>query len=73
MCCEQDGYIYAKVWGFVPADSVELKSEREKVDYRRLIADGAYFACGDSVIGYDFVEKALRSAYRRNTGLRLCN
>lgn len=56
MCCEQDGYIYAKVWGFVPADSVELKSEREKVDYRRLIADGACFACGDSVIGYDFVE-----------------
>jgi phage terminase large subunit-like protein len=57
MCCEQDGYIYAKVWGFVPADSVELKSEREKVDYRRLIADGACFACGDSVIGYDFVEQ----------------
>lgn len=56
MVCYENGRIYAKVWGFVPADSVEVKSNREKVDYKRLIADGVCFACGDSVIDYGFVE-----------------
>lgn len=57
MVAEEDGVIYAKVWGFVPADKVAYKSKKEGVDYKRLIAQGVCFACGDEVIGYDFVEQ----------------
>ena len=57
MVTEEDGVIYAKVWGFVPADKVAYKSKKEGVDYKRLIAQGVCFACGDGVIGYDFVEQ----------------
>lgn len=57
MVTEEDGVIYAKVWGFVPADKVTYKSKKEGVDYKRLIAQGVCFACGDEVIGYDFVEQ----------------
>lgn len=56
MICEVDGIIYAKVWGFIPADKVEFKSNKEKVDYKKLIKDGVCFACGDEVIDYSFVE-----------------
>lgn len=57
MVTEEDGVIHAKVWGFVPADKVAYKSKKEGVDYKRLIAQGVCFACGDEVIGYDFVEQ----------------
>lgn len=56
MVTYSEGYIYAKVWGFVPADSVEQKSKKEGVDYNRLIGHEECFACGDSVIDYSFVE-----------------
>ena len=51
-----DGLIYAKVWGFVPQERIGEKSNRENVDYPRLIRQGYCFACGDEVIGYKFVE-----------------
>ena len=57
MVTEEDGVIYAKVWGVVPADKVAYKSKKEGGDYKRLIAQGVCFACGDEVIGYDFVEQ----------------
>ncbi len=57
----EDGRLYAKVWGFLPADSVERKSEQEKVNYKRHIADGECFACGDEVIDYSFVERFILS------------
>lgn len=53
----EDDCLYAKVWGFIPADKVEEKSEREKVNYRKLIRDGVCFDCGDNVIDYGFVER----------------
>lgn len=56
MVCYHEGWIYAKVWGFIPADSVDIKSRREGVDYRALIRDGVCFACGDEIIDYQFVE-----------------
>ena len=56
MVIEYNGVIYAKTWGFIPADSVKLKSKRENVDYKKLIRDGVCFACGDRVIDYKFVE-----------------
>lgn len=60
-----EGIIYAKVWGFVPADSIEEKSEREKVDYARLISSGVCFGCGDRVIDYGFVEEFILSLQKK--------
>lgn len=57
MVTEQDGIIYAKVWGFAPSDRIDEKSMKEKVDYRALIRNGECFACGDEVIDYGFVER----------------
>lgn len=57
---EQD-MIYVKVWGFIPADKIEEKSKREGVDYKKLIAAGECFACGDEVIDYGFVERFIQS------------
>lgn len=56
-----EGLIYAKVWGFVPKESVETKSIREGVDYKKLIKDGVCFACGGEVIDYQFVERFILS------------
>ena len=50
------GEIYAKVWGFIPAESIDIKSTKEGVDYRKLIKAGVCFPCGESVIDYKFVE-----------------
>ena len=61
-----DGRIYAKVWGFLPADAVERKSQKENVNYKRHIAAGECFACGDEVVDYGFVERfilGLRDKY----------
>ena len=58
--------IYAKVWGFIPKERKEEKSEREKVDYNKLIAQGCCFECGDEVIDYGFIEQfilALKDKY----------
>lgn len=49
------GRIYAKVWGFIPKDRKNEKSEAEKVDYQKLIDDGVCFECGDEVIDYLFI------------------
>ena len=53
---EEEGFIYAKVWGFIPKDKKEFKSKKENVDYDKLIKRGACFECGDEVIDYNFIE-----------------
>ena len=57
MVTEDDGKIYAKVWGILPKDKVEIKSTKEDVDYKKLIAAGCCFAEGEEVIDYGFVER----------------
>lgn len=57
MATEYEDIVYAKVWGFIPTDRIDEKSQREKVDYRALIRNGECFACGNEVIDYGFVEK----------------
>lgn len=57
MTCEVDGIVYAKVFGFLPTDKIEYKSNREKVNYKKLINEGCCFGCGDEVIDYSFVEQ----------------
>lgn len=56
MITEEDGYVYAKVWGFIPADRMEFKSEKEGIDYARLVENEEVIACGEEVIDYQVVE-----------------
>ena len=56
MVTEYNDAVYAKVWGFIPDDRIEEKSQREKVDYKALIRNGECFSCGNEVIDYGFVE-----------------
>lgn len=57
MITEYNGFIYAKVFGFIPTDAIERKTDKEKLDYRKCIKDGECFDCGDEAIDYGFVEK----------------
>lgn len=57
MLTEENGIIYAKVWGFLPKDRVDFKTQKEQVDYPKLIRSGCCFACGDDVIDYGEVER----------------
>lgn len=57
MVCEEDGVFYAKVWAFIPGDRVQEKTDRERVDYKKMIQNGVCFACGEEVIDYGFVEQ----------------
>lgn len=59
MVTEADGVIHAKVWGILPQDRVEIKSQKEGVDYKKLIAAGNCFAEGEEVIDYPFVERLI--------------
>lgn len=61
MVTVEDDTVYAKVWGFIPADKIEIKSKKEKVDYNRLIRTGVCFSCGDEVIDYQFIEEFILS------------
>jgi phage terminase large subunit-like protein len=58
---DDDGRVYAKAWGFLPTDRVEIKSAKEKVDYKRHIAAQECFECGDEVVSYHFVEDFILS------------
>ena len=59
MVTEADGVIHAKVWGILPQDRVEIKSQKEGVDYKKLISAGNCFAEGEEVIDYPFVERLI--------------
>ena len=61
MVTEADGMIHAKVWGILPKDRIEIKTKKENVDYRKLIAAGSCFAEGEEVIDYGFVERWILS------------
>lgn len=65
-----DGNIYARVMGFIPSDSVEIKSQKENFDYRKSISRGECIACGDDVIAYDVVENYILTL-EKNFGVRI--
>ncbi|MCS6103582.1 terminase large subunit [Clostridium botulinum] len=48
--------IYVKSWAFIPTDRVEIKSQKERVDYKREIEKGNCYDCGDSKVSYKYVE-----------------
>ena len=56
MLCEVDGIIYSKVWAFIPTNRIDYKTNKEKVNYKRMIEQGICFNCGDDVIDYEFIE-----------------
>lgn len=56
MVAEEEGFVYARIVGFLPTDKIEIKSAKEFVDYQRLINSGECIACGDEVIDYTKVE-----------------
>lgn len=61
MVTEEDGTVYAKAFGFIPSDRIEVKSKKEHVDYKRLIEKGDCFSCGNEVIDYIFVKNTIES------------
>lgn len=61
MATYENDMIYAKVWGFIPSDSIGKKTDREQVDYKRLIREGVCFDCGDRIIDYGFIEDFILS------------
>ncbi|MGN0689945.1 MAG: terminase TerL endonuclease subunit [Oscillospiraceae bacterium] len=61
MVCFHEGRIYAKAWGFIPAEKLEEKSKKEHVDYSRIIKSGGCFACGDRIVDYKFIEEFVLS------------
>lgn len=65
MVTREDDIIYAKVFGFIPEDAIDRKSQKEKVDYRELIRRKECFACGNEVIDYSFVEGFIISLAER--------
>ena len=65
MVTENHGNIYTKVWGFIPGDRIELKSQREGVDYKKLIKDGACFPCGNELIDYSFIESFIMNLEKK--------
>ena len=55
MVTEENGFIHAKVWGFIPKLKIAEKTVKEKVDYKKLVSAGVCFACEGEVIDYPFV------------------
>ena len=56
MLCEVDGIVYCKSWAFIPTNRIDYKTNKEKVNYKRMIEQGICFSCGDDVIDYEFIE-----------------
>ncbi len=61
MVTEYEAEKYAKVWGFIPADKVDLKTDKENVPYKQLIDQGVCFDCGDEIVSYTFIEQFILS------------
>lgn len=53
---DDDNNILADSFAFIPAESIEAKTAREKVNYRELIKSDKVIACGTRTIDYAVVE-----------------
>lgn len=71
MVTEEDGEIHARVIAFIPVDKMEIKSQREKVDYKRLIERGECIACGDEVIDYSTIEDYIINTIEEDFGVEI--
>ena len=57
MATVEDDVLYARVMGFLPEDKVDIKSQKEKIDYRSMIKKGYCISCGDQVVDYGEIER----------------
>lgn len=56
MVTEYEGFLYAKVWAFIPKDKIDIKSNKERLNYKKMIEKEICFDCGDDAIDYKYVE-----------------
>ena len=68
MVTEDDGFVYARIMGFLPTDKIGIKTAKESVDYQRLINQGECMACGDEVIDYTKVEGYIKEQIKSKFG-----
>lgn len=66
---EENGCIYAKVMGFIPAEKINIKTQKEHVDYQRMINKGECTACGEEVIDYSIVENYVIHVLKEKYGV----
>ena len=57
MSTVEDEVLYSRVMGFLPEDKVDIKSQKEKIDYRSMIKKGYCTPCGDEVVDYGEIER----------------
>ena len=57
MSTVEDEVLYSRVVGFLPEDKVDIKSQKEKIDYKSMISKGYCFPCGDQVVDYGEIER----------------
>lgn len=62
---DDDNRILAESFAFIPAESIESKSQFEKINYRELLKTEKVIACGDRVIDYSVVENFILSLEER--------
>ena len=65
MATDDNGTICGHVMAFLPEGAVDLKSSKEKVDYRRCAKAGECIPCGDEVIDYSVVEDYILTLEKR--------
>ena len=65
MVTDDNGTICGHVMAFLPEAAVDLKSSKEKVDYKRCAAAGECIPCGDEVIDYSVVEDYILTMEKR--------
>lgn len=65
MTTTEDGFIHTKVWGFIPGDNKNPKSEKEHIDYDKLIRQEVCFESEGEVIDYGDVENLIMSLEER--------
>lgn len=65
MVTDDNGTICGNVMAFLPEASVDLKTAKEKVDYRRCERAGECIPCGDEVIDYSVVEDYILTLEKR--------
>lgn len=62
---DDDNNVLAESFAFIPADRIEEKTAKEKVNYRELLKTGKVIACGDRVIDYNVVEAFIMGIEQR--------
>lgn len=66
MVTEDNGYIYARVMGFIPKEKINIKTQKEHVDYQRMISKG------ERLVLWIYRKGCKRGRYRFRTETQIC-